>query len=100
VIGTALAKAVGARDVSFLIADFSGQSLIRLSHVAFRASGGTLAQERTETVPMAGTPDGRALAEHTVQAVAEDGATRLFAPVSSRGVAVGVLEPLGRRRAR
>ena len=28
----ALAEAIGAREVSFLIADFSGQSLIRLGH--------------------------------------------------------------------
>jgi len=32
----ALAEAIGAREVSFLIADFSGRSLIRLGH-----SGGT-----------------------------------------------------------
>ena len=28
----ALAQAIGAREVSFLIADFSGRSLIRLGH--------------------------------------------------------------------
>jgi hypothetical protein len=33
VVGEALGDALYARDVSFLIADYSGQSLIRLSHV-------------------------------------------------------------------
>ena len=33
VVAAALADALGARDVSFLIADYSGRALIRLSHV-------------------------------------------------------------------
>ena len=33
VVAAALTDALGARDVSFLIADYSGRSLIRLSHV-------------------------------------------------------------------
>src|SRR3954469_6786384 len=33
VVGDALSEALGARDVSFLIADYSGRSLIRLSHL-------------------------------------------------------------------
>src|SRR5438477_1797447 len=32
VLAGALAEAIGAREVSFLIADFSGRSLIRLGH--------------------------------------------------------------------
>jgi serine phosphatase RsbU (regulator of sigma subunit) len=93
VLAAALAKAIGAREVSFLIADFSGRSLIRLGH-----SGGTgalrpQARETAERVPLAGTPQGRALAAQAVEVVAEDGGgARLFAPVTSRGEAVGVLE--------
>ena len=90
VIGAALADVIEARDVSFLIADFSGQSLIRLSHV--ERGGGTLGRERTETVPMTGTPHGRALTEQEVEIRTEKGAARIYAPVSSRGEAVGVLE--------
>jgi serine phosphatase RsbU (regulator of sigma subunit) len=41
---------------------------------------------------LSGTPHGLALAEQEVQVVAEDGSTHLFAPVTSRGEAVGVLE--------
>jgi serine phosphatase RsbU (regulator of sigma subunit) len=92
VLGTALADALGARDVSFLIADFSGRSLIRLSHVGRRLGGGTLGRERAETVPLTGTAHGRALSEQRVVVEPEDDGARLFVPVSSRGEAVGVME--------
>ena len=91
VLGAALADTLDARDVSFLIADFSGQSLIRLSHVA-RSGDVTQSRERAESVPMRGTPHGRALTEQKVEVRTEKGATRVYAPVSSRGEAVGVLE--------
>ena len=92
VLAAELAEAIGAREVSFLIADFSGRSLIRLGH-----SGGTgplrlQGSETAERVPLVGTPHGRALAAQTVEVVAEDRGARLFAPVTSRGEAVGVLE--------
>jgi len=91
VLAAELAEAIGAREVSFLIADFSGQALIRLGH-----SGGTgalrLKEETAERVPLVGTPHGRALAAQAVEVTVEDGGARLFAPVTSRGEAVGVLE--------
>jgi hypothetical protein len=92
VLAAALAEAIGAREVSFLIADFSGRSLIRLGH-----SGGTGAlrlqgKETAERVPLVGTPHGRALTAQGVEVIVENGGARLFAPVTSRGEAVGVLE--------
>jgi serine phosphatase RsbU (regulator of sigma subunit) len=92
VIGNALSEAVGASDVSFLIADYSGHSLIRLSHLPRDGTATALGREHSDTVPLSGTPHGRALAEQEVQIITEDGSTRLFAPVTSRGEAVGVLE--------
>ena len=53
---------------------------------------GALARERAETVPLLGTPQGQALAKQQVEVVAENGGAWLFAPVSSRGEAVGILE--------
>src|SRR5436305_2250496 len=92
VLAAELAKAIGAREVSFLIADFSGRSLIRLGHSggvgALRLQG----RETAERVPLVGTPHGRALAAQAVEVVVEDGSSRLLAPVTSRGEAVGVLE--------
>jgi serine phosphatase RsbU (regulator of sigma subunit) len=92
VLAAALADAIGAREVSFLIADFSGRSLIRLGH-----SGGTGAlrlqgKETAERVSLVGTPHGRSLAAQAVEVIVEDGGARVFAPVTSRGEAVGVLE--------
>src|SRR3954453_13844330 len=90
VLAAALAETIDAQDVSFLIADFSGQSLVRLSHV--ERGGGALGRERAETVPMVGTPYGRALTGQALEVRTDKGAARLYAPVSSRGEAVGVLE--------
>src|SRR5689334_11692429 len=81
---------MGAREVSFLIADFSGRSLIRLGHSG--GQGRLQGKETAERVPLVGTPHGRALAAQAVEVIAEDGGARVFAPVTSRGEAVGVLE--------
>src|SRR3954454_3990187 len=81
VVGERLAAAVGATDVSFLIADFSGQTLIRLAHGGSGAAGGRRARggEPAEQVPLAGTPQGRALAAQTLEVV---GAC-VYAPVTN-----------------
>jgi serine phosphatase RsbU (regulator of sigma subunit) len=92
VLAAALAEAVGAREVSFLIADFSGRSLIRLGHSGGEGPLRLQGKETAERVPLAGTPQGRALAAQAVEVIAEDRGARLFAPVTSRGEAVGVLE--------
>jgi serine phosphatase RsbU (regulator of sigma subunit) len=92
VLAAALAEAIGAREVSFLIADFSGRSLIRLGHSIGKGVLGSQGRETAERVPLVGTPHGRALAAQGVEVVVEDGGARVFAPVTSRGEAVGVLE--------
>ena len=92
VVAAALTDALGARDVSFLIADYSGQVLIRLSHVhRGRADDEDVDRERSQSVAVAGTPHGRALTEQRIQIVPDFGGYRVFAPVTSRGEAVGVL---------
>src|SRR5213080_3061792 len=92
VLAAALADAIGAHEVSFLIADFSGRSLIRLGHSGGKGALRLQGKETAERVPLVGTPHGRALAAQAVEVVVEDGSSRLFAPVTSRGEAVGVLE--------
>ena len=66
VLAAALAEAVGAREVSFLIADFSGRSLIRLGHSGGEAPLRLQGKETAERVPLAGTLQGRALAAQAV----------------------------------
>jgi serine phosphatase RsbU (regulator of sigma subunit) len=92
VVGERLAEAVGATDVSFLIADFSGQALIRLDHAGSTAAVRAQGRETAERVPLSGTPQGRALAGQSVEVVNRTGGARLFAPVTNRGEAIGVLE--------
>src|SRR4051794_10231875 len=91
VVGTLLAEMFGATEVSFLIADYSGESLIRLGH-----SGGAaerrLGDETGGRVSLVGSTHGRALTSQSVQVVPDADGAWLFAPVTSRGEAVGVLE--------
>src|SRR3954452_14042812 len=80
VLGERLATTLGAREVSFLIADFSGHALVRVGH-----SGGAVtrrqAGETGERVALTSSPNGRALAAHSH--VVEDAAdgTRVLTPV-------------------
>jgi hypothetical protein len=92
VVGAALRDALGARDVAFLIADYSGRSLIRLGHGERGGTGAASRREQADTVPLIGTPHGRALADQRVQVLTDDAGSRVVAPVTSRGEAVGVLE--------
>src|SRR3954451_5191078 len=92
VLGARMTDALGARAVSFLIADFSGQALIRLGHAASEAAGRTQGRETAERVSLTGSPQGRAIASQTVEVEGGAGDTRVFAPVTNRGEAIGVLE--------
>jgi len=92
VVGSALSEAVRAEGASFLIADFSGESLQRLSHVSRRGNSGALGRERAEVVAIAATPHGEALTEQTICVHPTGGGWQVLAPVSSRGEAVGLLE--------
>jgi serine phosphatase RsbU (regulator of sigma subunit) len=92
VLGEHLAQAFGARAVSFLIADLSGQALIRLGHGARDVARPTRARETAERVPLIGSPHGRALATQTIQVESSAVESRVLAPVTNRGEAIGVLE--------
>ena len=91
-VADALREMMGAEQVSFLIADFSGDSLIRLGHSHDGPSSRRAGGETAERVALAETPHGRALAGQSVEVVADDDGAWLYVPVTSRGEAVGVLE--------
>ncbi len=91
-VAQALAEQLGATEVSFLIADYSGDSLIRLAHSDHDQSPRRIGRETAERVRLKGTPHGRALTGQSVEVLAEGDGTLLLAPVTSRGEAVGVLE--------
>ena len=83
-----------AREVSFLIADFSGHALIRLGHAGGSAATRTQGDETAVRVPLMESSPGRALASQTVVLEHSADGTRVFAPVTNRGEAIGVLELL------
>jgi serine phosphatase RsbU (regulator of sigma subunit) len=83
---------LGARDVSLLIADFSGRTLSRLGHTTTDGHPDSRSEETTHQVALADTGYGEALATQRSVLVHENGDTRILAPVTSRGEAVGVLE--------
>jgi serine phosphatase RsbU (regulator of sigma subunit) len=91
-VAAALARMLGAKEVSFLIADISGDALVRLT----RAPGAGSAEQRPahERVALSGSVQGTALrTQQVLQAPAADGVW-LYAPVTQRGETIGVLELL------
>ncbi|WP_432498029.1 PP2C family protein-serine/threonine phosphatase [Kineococcus gypseus] len=91
-----LSERVGAEEVSFLIADFAGRTLVRLTPSG--AEGPR--REGAEQVPLddAVLPYERVVVEQRVQVVPRGdggeggGPVRVLAPVTARGDVVGVLE--------
>jgi serine phosphatase RsbU (regulator of sigma subunit) len=92
-----LAKALDARSVSFLIAEFGGRAMVRLAHVpndrgeierAVRRRG----DETASVVPLDHGRLERALRTQTPQVLAADGEWTVWAPVTERGEAIGALE--------
>ena len=92
VLAERLTDALGASDVSFLVADFSGRALIRLGHADSAAASRTQGRETAERVPLMGSPQGRALAGQALAVETDAHGVRLFAPVTNRGEAIGVLQ--------
>nr|MDQ5807541.1 serine/threonine-protein phosphatase [Actinomycetota bacterium] len=60
-VADTLRDTVAAERISFLIADFSGDSLIRLGHSSDGAVTRRAGPETAERVALTGTPQGRAL---------------------------------------
>ena len=92
VLAERLTVALGASEVSFLVADFSGRALVRLGHAASDAAGRTQGRETAERVPLVGSPHGRALTNQTLEVETGPAGARVFAPVTNRGEAIGVLQ--------
>src|SRR3954451_23751530 len=92
VLGERLAATFGASEVSLLVADFSGRALIRLGHAGGDEDTRTQGRETADRVSLLGTPQGRALAEQALVIQDTGDGQRVFAPVTNRGEAIGVLE--------
>src|SRR3712207_5179171 len=88
-----LAEELGAHELTFLIADFRGRAVVRLTTGAVGAEGARAqAGVQAETVPMAGTGYERVLRSQKVDVHPRDDGTRVVAPVTNRGDGIGLLE--------
>jgi len=99
VLGRHLAATLGATEVSFLIADFSGKALIRLGHAPAENGGRTHGNETAERLPLGDGPHGRVLVRQRIEV--DDlpgGGILVLAPVTNRGETIGVLEARLARR--
>jgi hypothetical protein len=94
VFAAELGDRLGAEEVSFLISDFHGSALVRLSHSTGGGSPRPQSFDMAETVPLAGTPYEHVVRTQRLQLRPEDEGTRVFAPVTDRGDVIGVLEIL------
>jgi serine phosphatase RsbU (regulator of sigma subunit) len=88
-----LARLSEATEVSFLIADFSGHALVRLS-TATRTPEGTRTHgpESAETLRLEGTVHAEVLRTQQADVQIMDGGVRMIVPVTDRGDAMGLLE--------
>jgi serine phosphatase RsbU (regulator of sigma subunit) len=93
-----LGEALGAVSVSLLLADLSGRSLVRLAHVHPKAGSNGVARhegdESATELPFDGGPAEQALRTQCVKVVPAEttGDWTVFAPVTERGEAIGLLE--------
>src|SRR5438270_3412679 len=86
VVSAVLAEAVGAKDVGLLLADYGEITLERVSADAGEDGDGS--------VPIDGTPAGRAFLTQAVVDTADDSGLRLYLPVAVRAERLGVLDVL------
>jgi len=92
-VAATLAEGLDARSVTFLVADFSGHAVVRLTSVgAVTGATGARTEEQAETVPLEGTRYDRVLRSQQVDVQELDDGARVIAPVTDRGDAIGLLE--------
>lgn len=91
VIAAELALTVGATAVQLLLANFSGDAVVRLSHVT-RSDGGIDHHERTDSFPLRGSAYEQVLRSQVLDIREDDDGYHVLVPVTERGDALGVLQ--------
>jgi hypothetical protein len=92
VVAAALAEMVDTREVHFLIADFSGRAVVRLTSAGPVEGARGRGVDQAETLELAGTVYGRVLRTQQADVQQIDDGVRLVVPVTDRGDAIGLLE--------
>ena len=81
-----------ADSVGFLIADYGGDHLVRLVRTGASGPSGRAGGDATEVVPILDTPQGSVLRTQQPLVLADGAGALVYAPVSSRGETIGVIE--------
>jgi serine phosphatase RsbU (regulator of sigma subunit) len=92
VLGRELGRMVDATSVALLIANFSGDGLVRLVHVSGREAVRDGANERVEPLRLAGTVHERVLWSQELHVGRHAAGCEVLLPVTERGDAIGILE--------
>lgn len=91
-VATALREMVDAHAVTFLITDFSGRAVVRLTSAGRVEGARSHGIDQAETLPLAGTVYERVLCEQQIDIERVGDGARLTVPVTDRGDAIGLLE--------
>lgn len=91
-LGLELATAVGAGHVAVLITNFSGDALMRMSHVARSGARWAGQNERVESLPLPGSVYEQVLSSQRRELVREEDVWLALIPITERGDAIGILE--------
>ena len=94
VFAVELGKRLAAQEVVFLIADSSGNAVVRLSQDGGGRGRRSRGRDAAETVPLAGTPYEQVVRTQRLQVLPAGEFARVLAPVTDRGDVIGVLEML------
>ncbi len=89
-----LSGRLAAEEVAFLISDFNGTALVRLSHHRSKGPHRHHGTDAAETVQLAGTPYEQVIRTQRLHLHPADEGVRVLAPVTNRGDIIGVLEML------
>jgi len=92
VVAAMLAEMVGADAVTFLVSDFSGRSVVRLTSAGRVDDARTHGTEQAETLPVTGTVYEQVLRTQQISVERLGDGARVVAPVTDRGDAIGLLE--------
>ena len=92
VLARELAKMLDATAVSLLVTNFSGDALVRMSHLTDGRQAQDGRNERTESVTLAGSIYGEVLQRQELDVRRIDQGWQLLVPVTERGDAMGILE--------
>jgi serine phosphatase RsbU (regulator of sigma subunit) len=92
VVGQELGRMVGATRVGLLIANFSGDAVVRMSHVTVSDELRDGRNERTESIPLAGSVYEKVMLSQELDVCPAGTAWDVLVPVTERGDTIGMVE--------